>query len=323
MNMKMLVSTIIPVFNRSRLLREAVDSVLAQTYRPIEIIIVDDGSTDDTSEVIRELQASEPKVIRSIRQRNLGPGSAREAGRKVARGEFIQYLDSDDLLLPEKFQLQVKGLIENPDCGVSYGKTRHYRRGENPTDQPWRRSGEIFESMFPTFLESRVWSTVTPLYNRGVTDKAGPWTSLRQEEDWEYDCRIAAQGIKLHYVSSFIADQRMHDGPTLSGSWQHDKKALNDRLEARRMIYRHALNFGLNHKTKEIVHFAKENFLLCRQCGFGGYIEESKQFFDLAMQAAGSVRGLDIIFRLYSYSARIWGWRSMGMLAHLAERFIR
>src|SRR4051795_5577813 len=94
-----IVSTIIPVFNRPAMLREAVASVLAQTYRPIEIIIVDDSSTDDTPVVIDELAARHPEV-RGIRRPNGGPGLARESGRGEARGEFIQYLDSDDLLMP-------------------------------------------------------------------------------------------------------------------------------------------------------------------------------------------------------------------------------
>src|SRR5690348_2665066 len=105
-----LVSTIIPVHNRAALLREAVASALAQTYRPIEIIVVDDGSTDQTRQVCDELAAQYPQEIRVIHQANTGPGLAREAGRRVARGEFLQYLDSDDLLLPEKFARQVAGL---------------------------------------------------------------------------------------------------------------------------------------------------------------------------------------------------------------------
>src|SRR5258708_21257527 len=114
-----LVSTIIPVHNRASLLREAVASVLAQAYPHIEIIIVDDGSTDDTSMVADELAREHPEKIRVIHQTNTGPGLAREAGRLRARGEFVQYLDSDDLLLPRKFELQVAGLNAHPECGVT------------------------------------------------------------------------------------------------------------------------------------------------------------------------------------------------------------
>src|SRR5262245_5979279 len=136
-----LVSTIIPVYNRSTLLREAVASVLAQTYRPVEIIVVDDGSTEETGREAQGLAGTDAEV-RAIHRDNGGPGAAREMGRLAARGEFIQYLDSDDLLLPIKFELQVAGLRQCSDCVVSYGKTRFYAYGDGPTDVPWKRTGE-------------------------------------------------------------------------------------------------------------------------------------------------------------------------------------
>src|SRR6267154_3005296 len=195
-----LVSTIIPVHNRASLLKESVASVLAQTYHHTEIIIVDDGSTDDTSMVADELARQHPEKISVIHQTNTGAGLAREAGRQRAQGEFLQYLDSDDLLLPQKFELQVAGLNAHRECGVSYGKTRFYKTGREITDVAWKRTGEIISKMFPSFLESRWWGTSTPLYRKNVVESAGPWTSLSSEEDWEYDCRIATQDVSLHYT---------------------------------------------------------------------------------------------------------------------------
>src|ERR1700741_3904714 len=90
-----LVSTVIPVYNRAAMLREAVASVLAQTWRPIEIIIVDDGSTDETAAVAEELAAGNPGIIRVLRQANAGPGAARQVGLEASSGEFVQFLDSD------------------------------------------------------------------------------------------------------------------------------------------------------------------------------------------------------------------------------------
>ena len=108
--MENLVSTIIPVYNRSAMLREAVASVLAQSWRPIEIIIVDDGSSDDTVHVAEDMKSQHPEITHVLRQKNAGPGVARQTGLNVARGEFVQFLDSDDLLLPSKFELQISGL---------------------------------------------------------------------------------------------------------------------------------------------------------------------------------------------------------------------
>ena len=171
-----LVSTIIPVYNRAALLREAVASVLAQSYRPIEVIIVDDGSTDETAGAADALATDHPAEIRVIHQRNAGQGPAREAGRRLARGEFIQYLDSDDVLLHGKFELQVAGLIAQPECGVAYGWTRFRHADGRIEPGPWKGSGDRIDTMFPSFLRSRWWDTPTPLYRASVCEAAGPWS---------------------------------------------------------------------------------------------------------------------------------------------------
>ncbi|HWW61857.1 MAG TPA: glycosyltransferase family A protein, partial [Thermoanaerobaculia bacterium] len=186
-----LVTTIIPVFNRARMLRDAVASVLAQDYRPIEIIIVDDGSTDETPAAVDELAREHPEV-RAIHQENLGVGLAREAGRLAARGEFIQLLDSDDLILPRKFSRQVEGLLANPALGASYGWSRTQYADGVRDPAPNKLTGQRVETMFPAMLQSRWWNTPAPLYRAELMARAGPWSDLRVEEDWEYDARIAA-----------------------------------------------------------------------------------------------------------------------------------
>ena len=132
-------------------------SVLAQDYRPIEIIIVDDGSTDETLTVAHALAIEHPGVIRPIRQANAGPGAARESGRLAARGEFIQYLDSDDLLLPGKFRAQVAALRSNLEADVAYGITYLRKADGCLVEVPHKKTGESLSTMFPYFLVSRWW----------------------------------------------------------------------------------------------------------------------------------------------------------------------
>lgn len=315
-----LVSTIIPVYNRPDLLGEAVSSVLAQTYRPVEIIIVDDGSTDNTPQVADDLAREYFKEVRVIHQPNTGSGLAREAGRLAAKGEFIQYLDSDDLLLPKKFEWQVAGLKANPDCGISYGKTRFYRQGEIPEDIPWKRTGEKIEFMFPSFLHSRWWGTSTPLYRREVSDKAGPWTELRYEEDWEYDCRIASQGIRLHYCNEFVSNERDHNEGRLSRGSVQNPLSLQHRAKAHILIYQHAQKAGIDETVPEMQHFARELFLLSRQCGAARLNSESRTLFDLSRLASGSTRGKGWDFKLYGLLTHIFGWTWIGKMACLADR---
>lgn len=310
-----LVSTIIPVFNRAVLLREAIESVLMQTYRPIEIIIVDDESTDDTPNCIESLSAAYPDVIRTVRQKNAGPGVARETGRQLAHGEFIQYLDSDDILLPDKFAKQVGALRARPEAGVAYCWTRYRRIGETPHPEPWKRSGIVVDTMFPTFLVDRWWDTPTPLYRRDVCDAAGPWTNLRLEEDWEYDCRIAALGTQLAHVPAFLVEVRDHDGPRLCKGKPLDKERVRIRSRSQRLIFEHAIAAGICSDSPEMQRFARSLFLLSRQCGAVGLLDESQQLFHLAKGASGKTRSKGADFRLYDLGTRLIGWRAMGWLS--------
>jgi hypothetical protein len=318
-----LVSTIIPAYNRADLLREAVASVLAQSHRPIEIVLVDDGSTDDTPAIADALQSAHPAEIRAVRQANAGPGLAREAGRRQARGEFIQYLDSDDLLLPDKFTMQVTGLRDSPQCAVAYGYTRYRHADGRIEPQPWKGSGRRVQTMFPSFLRSRWWDTPTPLYRASVCAAAGPWSDLRLEEDWEYDCRIAALGAKLHFCAAYVAEVRDHGRDRLGRGAALDPARLAQRARAHALIHGHAVRAGIPAEAPEMQHFARELFLLARQCGAAGLAAESRDLFALARAASGNVRARGIDFRLYAAAAAILGWPLAGRLACASDRLRR
>ena len=309
-----LVSTIIPVYNRPAQLREAVESVLAQDYRPIEIIIVDDGSTDDTLAVSKTLVTQYPDCIRVVTQANAGPGLARERGWKMARGEFIQYLDSDDILLPGKFTAQVRALTLRLDCGASYGMTRfrHADGAVEPT--PWKGSGVARDYMFPAFLIERWWDTPNPLYRATVCGQAGGWTDLRLEEDWEYDCRIAALGTRLVWCEQYVCEVRDHAGGRLCRGGAQDAQRMAHRARSHELIFGHAIRAGLE-DTPEMQHFARALFLLSRQCGAVGLAAESRRLFDLARQASGDLRGRGLDFRIYNIAAGLLGWKNMGRLS--------
>lgn len=293
--------------------------MLVQTYKPVEIIVVDDGSTDETPKTADALAASNPSIIRVIHQTNRGPGLAREAGRQLAKGKFIQYLDSDDLLWPTKFEKQVKALRENPGCGVAYGKTRYYKATEAPRDDSLKRTGEWIETMFPAFLESRWWSTSTPLYRRRLTDAAGCWSSLINEEDWEYDCRIASMGVRLAFVDEFVSDTRDHSFDRLNRDGTTNRRKLTDRAKARRMIYLHAVRAGIFSAAPEMQIFSRYAFLLARQCGVAGLDAESRDLVELAIEAGGNSRDL----RLYRRIANLLGWRTAANLGATLDRLRR
>ena len=118
-----LVSIIIPAYNRRGIILKTIESCFAQTYPDIEVIVVDDGSTDDTCAVIEQAILDHPIWdLHLIRQPNAGPSTARNRGLIASRGEFIQFLDSDDVLVSDKIEKDVTELRSDPEVGVVYGK---------------------------------------------------------------------------------------------------------------------------------------------------------------------------------------------------------
>lgn len=313
-----LVSTIIPVFNRAAMMGEAVASVLAQTWRPIEVIIVDDGSSDDTLALAHELVAHHPGIVRVLSQTNAGPGVARQTGMDAARGEFIQFLDSDDLLLPEKFSLQVAGLRSDTDAGICYGKTYTCEHGvRNPTAA--QRSAERHRTIFPALLTGRIWETSTPLYRRTALDGIGPWPTKRQMEDWEFDAQAGAAGIRLHYCDAWVAEYRIHGGARLAHAWMIDAQAMRDRISAYCEILRYARSAGVSNATPEMQSYARALFCLARSAGAGGHGAEATTLLELAQGIADGKFSRSWDLRSYRYLARCLGWRFMGLFNRWLE----
>jgi hypothetical protein len=285
-----LVSTIIPVFNRPRLLRVAVHSVLSQTYRPIEVIIVDDGSNDDTPQVAAELAAQHPGVVSWTQIKNLGPGPAREAGRQLARGEFIQYLDSDDRLLPTKFELQVEALQRHPECGIAYGTTRLVDERNNVLLSPFKWTGEQRTQLFPGLLVDRWWCTHTPLYRRSLCDAIGPWSDLRWSQDWEYDARAGAMHTQLVRCDAVVSEHMHHGGvrQTSTADWERDPQRLRNRIQLLQALWKNAVLASVSEAAPERQHFARWAFAIARRCAAAGMVDEMNTALNLAQQAAGS-----------------------------------
>ena len=312
-----LVSTIIPVYNRGAMLREAVASVLAQTWRPVEIIIVDDGSIDDTPLVAEELRMRHPDVIKVIRQSNSGPGAARQAGFEVSRGEFVQFLDSDDLLLPNKFELQVNGLKADLEAGISYGKTYTRENGAR-LPAPAQHSGERYRTLFPALLREPLWPTLTPLYRRTVLSAAGAWPTKKQLEDWEFDAKVGAMGAKLHYVDAFVAETRNHGEARLCHLWMTNADAMRDRLAAYVEVFEHAQRAGVKRDAPEMQQFVRSLFWMARNAGSYGLPQEAQQLFALARSQAINP-GWD--YTLFGISARLLGWQRTSRLAEMLARW--
>ncbi len=182
-----LVSAVIPTFNRAGMLREAVASVLGQDYDRIELIVVDDGSTDDTPAVLETFGSA----VKALRRENRGVSAARNAGIKAASGDLIAFLDSDDLWLPEKISVQVDFFKRNKDAWICQTEEIWIRNGLriNPKKKHRKRSGLIFEPSLHLCLVSP--SAV--MIRKDLFDRVGMFDeTLPACEDYDLWLRIGA-----------------------------------------------------------------------------------------------------------------------------------
>ncbi|MBI5070619.1 MAG: glycosyltransferase [Deltaproteobacteria bacterium] len=191
--MEPLVSAVIPTYNYGHFVARAVESVLAQTYHPLECVVVDDGSTDDTPSVLGPYQDR----IRVIRQANRGLSAARNAGIAAARGPLLALLDADDAWKPEKIARQVALLAQDPEvgavgCGVELADAAGNRR-----TVPVRTIPEAHPARLRSVALREAWvegSGSGALIPRRVLDEVGPFDEgLRAAEDWDMWLRIAAR----------------------------------------------------------------------------------------------------------------------------------
>lgn len=306
-----LVSIIIPTFNRAQIIGETIESALEQSHRDIEILVVDDGSTDDTDAVIRRFIARDPRVSYH-RQENRGVGTARQLGFERSRGAYIQFLDSDDLLSPRKIELQVEALKRDPGAGVAYGPTYFFHDGWQAAT-PSRRTGESVEKIFPAMVAERIWQTMSPIYRREVCVAAGEWTALTSEEDWEFDTRVAALGIRAVHVPSSDSYYRIPQTPRKLTEEQLDRK-FRDRAAAHLKIAEHALAAGASSRMPEVRKFARYTFFLARRCAERGLTKEAKA---LTRIASSLTPHLDV--RAYRLLSSLIGWRRAARIAKMRE----
>jgi glycosyltransferase involved in cell wall biosynthesis len=222
-----MITVIIPTFNRDRFLKEAVQSVLDQDYfresdttRPFEIIVVDDGSTDETGEVVQSFACD----IRYFYQENRGVSAARNVGLQRARGDFIAFLDSDDLWKRDKIGVQMSLMNTVSRAMMCYTEETWIRRGifVNPKKRHQKYSGWIFDKVLPLCLIS----LSSALFRRFDED-------LPVCEDYDFGIRLAHRYPVYFLTRSLIVKRGGHDDQLSQRYWGMDRfriKALEKAL---------------------------------------------------------------------------------------------
>lgn len=194
-----LVSVVIPVYNGERYLAESIGSALAQTYRPIEIVVVDDGSTDHSAEIARGFGSS----VRYVAQSRAGAGAARNRGADLAEGNFLAFLDADDLWLKDKLKRQMAVLSENSDLDMILTHVRQFHSPElaDAVKAKIARAGEMFAGYLAGTL----------LIRRESFFRAGRFaTHWHVGEFVDWYAKATERGLKSFMLPEVLMERRLH-----------------------------------------------------------------------------------------------------------------
>ena len=214
------VSIISPCYNQDKYLSEAIDSVLAQTLQEWELIVVDDGSTDNSAEIAQAYAAKDNR-IKYVWQENAGPSAARNKGVALTSAPLLFFLDGDDRLHPEILQRGVEYMQSHDDCVLYYTRAQFFDK----------RSGE-FVLNYTSYRDELTANNIDCACMIRRTDflRVGGFDEdLRGYEDWEFFIRLLYHNGKVHRDSEILFDYRISDNPTsvnLQAMARHDEKTM-------------------------------------------------------------------------------------------------
>ena len=194
------ISCIVPVYNGERFLAEALESILGQSYQHLEIIVVDDGSTDGTEVVARQFGGR----IRYYRQANAGPPAARDEGIRLSTGELVAFLDADDLWHPEKLDRQWARFEVRPELELCFTHVQHFWVGELAEEEKQFQNHRLSQTL-PSYL------TQALLVRRSLFHRIGTFnTGLRFADAMDWFLRAVHQGIVMELLPEALWYRRMH-----------------------------------------------------------------------------------------------------------------
>lgn len=208
-----MISVIIPTYNYGRFLSECIDSVLAQTIDDWECIIVDNASSDDTEQIVLQYKQQDNRIRYCKLKENRGPSSARNEGVRQSRGEYLLFLDADDLIVEQKLENALILFENNPDATVVYSDMRYFKDGnqsllyfrmamEPANDVPWMSYKEgRKKEMLPEFLQGNQMVISSPIFKKTAVAEVGYFDeTLLHYEDWDFWLRF------VFYDKKFLLD---------------------------------------------------------------------------------------------------------------------
>jgi glycosyltransferase involved in cell wall biosynthesis len=245
-----LVSILIPAYNAEKWIRQAIASALGQTWSHKEVIVVDDGSTDGTLGIAREF---EPRSVKVVTQDNRGASAARNKAFSLSTGDFIQWLDADDLLAPDKIEAQMRCASGGKDglrlFSSPYGVFYHRQKKAKFVPSSLWQDQKPIDWFIRSFSEHLWMHPAGWLVTRRLTELAGPWDErLSMDDDGEYFARVVAQSEDIVFVNEAKCYYRQSSFRQLSKNFS--EKALDSRFLSTKLKIRCFLSLEDSDRTK-------------------------------------------------------------------------
>ena len=304
--MSELVSILIPAYNTEKWIADAIKSVLAQTWANREIIIVDDGSSDNTLKIAKTFES---KTVKVITQKNMGACGARNKALSIAQGDYIQWLDADDLLAPDKIsqQLRESGSGHNSRVLLSSAFGTFFFRHQKAKFIP----NSLWQNLAPvewviTKFNDNIWmNPAVWLVSRELADLAGLWDErLSLDDDGEYFCRVVAASERVKFVPEAKSYYRVGNVGSLSRRTSY--KACESLLLSLTLCFGHLLSLENSERARSACLKYLQIWLLYF---YPEKPELMKRMNELARELGGSLPPPEVNWKYYPIE-RVMGWEA-------------
>jgi glycosyltransferase involved in cell wall biosynthesis len=319
-----LVTVIIPVYNAERYIATAIESIINQSYSNYELIVIDDGSTDNSFHIANQYQSAQ---VRIIKQQNKGASAARNQGLKLAKGEYIQFLDADDFLGKDKIKLQVE-LIYLKEDFLALGPTAYFNDGQDPFNasikHEWFSEGshspidflvklygaDLVGKNYGGMIQPNSW-----LVPKVIIDRAGYWNeNLSLDDDGEFFCRVilASKGIlyapqSLNYYRKFKSNQNLSSITT--------EHAFKSAITSTQLKYEHLYNFIEKSLLDQI--FSRLYWAIAVEL-FPKNLKLYKEVKEKITQLSNEkINGYYTHTVFYRFVTRYFGWKASAWLSYI------
>lgn len=315
--MQPLVSILIPLYNAEAWISETIQSAIAQTWRNKEIIIIDDGSTDNSLEIAQSFSSP---ILKIISQKYRGGSAARNKAFNQSQGEYIQYLDADDIIAPEKIEVQMYRLINEPTNTVASGAFYRFRNDitkvNYSSDSGWTDFEDPIDWMLHVAHGKAMFPPVVWLTPRNIIDRAGSWNeNITYNDDMEFFTRVLINSKKIAFCPRSWSYYR-HGNP-LSVGHRKDSTALTSRLRSLQLISKAILSHEDSLRTRNACGILFQKFI------FSTYPKEK----NLIKDAETEIRGLGVSVQKdfgkgnFKFFSRFFGWKASKWIRHIYYKF--